>query len=1663
MPRGDALIEGTTFHLLSSDDVRRRSVVEVFEHVLTDRSGEPKINGVLDLRLGTVEPRFRCATCGGTVRTCAGHAGHIELPFPVYNVIFLPQILLVLRCLCCACARPLLLPERIRDLTSNERRPQDRLAKVASVAKDVAACPHDGCGMPVCSYAKTTASSAAADGVASTIVRQWSPAARARMTPDDRSVFAGPFTSCAAHVLFSLVSDADWQTLGFDRSAPTTSNPRDMIITTLVVPPAIIRPTSFHYDSGQGRGTNDLTAALQDIVRQAGKVRALLSRAVFDDDVVRTLGADDGTPMPTDRGPIDSLVLFESLIKTPPSPTLLTAVALLQQCVTAYIFNDPRSVAPTSTSGGTAASVRRQTIGGASSQRSGAPRTSVLGRLKGNTEQGGKVGRWRHSCLGKRSDNTARSVIVPDPALDIDELGVPRRIANTLAVRERVCAYNLKDLTRRVRLGAADGGAMSIIRAADADIGCGSAERDATIDLRSYDAATHGSLVLQIGDMVERHLRDGDTIVFNRQPSLHRKSMMSFRVRIVPNYAFHLNPAVTTPFNADYDGDEMNAHVPTDPKAVAEAKTIMSVGAQLLSGQTNAPCAGLVQDGIIGCWRLTDPRVRVSRTDAMDYVMQLEATHRVDGSIAGRERLPAPADPPFWTGLQIASLPLPRDFSWSNETRTTVVERGEIVAGRLDKRAVGPGGALLGAIVRKCGSMRALVAFSDLQRIALRFLEQRGFSCGARDSVLGANHDTALARNVERVIRATYSAAFDTTVAGTRLQREIVVVRNLGSLMDRIGRALPDVLPSDNALVEMHRSGAKGNAFNLCQITAALGQTLVEGRRPNPRADDSMMRVGGGTAALGTTTTPPFLPCCCAPRPGSRPNPVRLAADRGFIRESYVRGLNPKAYFMHAMGGREGLVDTAVRTAESGYAQRKLMKALEDLKIEHDGTVRDAAANIVQFRYGGDGYEPAELIRQRVDNRFAGLASLIIDRIGPPSDDVRCTFPFYLDDVTRVADEHTGGNDDNTLCGDPFDDPDVAGELTLCESSVLRDLLNGRSPKAVRAALRFATAASDRARVHPGESVGCSAAHSIAQPATQMTLNSFHVAGKSQRHALGLGRLYELIDVRGKRETLSVTVEIPVREPWMDRGAQIARDMKRALVGITLRTLVARFEVVLTYCALPTIGADTSSLAAWRKLAAAVAETKCDDPGEARWLAWAVALGEIDCVDEKRRPHDRCLRFELSPAAMAKHNVDLETVRSAVETVLCGGTTGEHRADWIVVAGTGVAPVIRVCCTSARGRSGKSAGADGCAARGRQLLSSVLVRGVRGVATVEFDTGARMIRVFGCEALGAVLATQCEALDYDRLYCNSPIACAARLGLDYAGMVLASELWRVMRSNGTYIDARHVLLLADSMTHRGYMVPTNRHGLNRLNTDPIVRCCFEQPTDVIRNAALHSESSIMRSVSERVVFGQPIPLGTGTVEVREPETRAQAHAVPTSIMHCTEVGLMPDHFCDLGATNRAELVAYMQPAPAMCAPVPPRLANVWRAGIELLAQKPADADSSSPSIDTADAAAKSSSVDESFLLPPNKRAAQSLSDARDPLRLGSGRRRGTLRKYRLAKRIRSSFRPSTPARETTNESALPAVVSAAEPACGLRVSRRIATAPWRPWSPGPSAETRMGF
>ena len=573
-------------------------------------------------------------------------------------------------------------------------------------------------------------------------------------------------------------------------------------------------------------------------------------------------------------------------------------------------------------------------------QRSGAPTRTLKHRLTG------KTGRLRENMMGKRTNQSARSVVSPDPTLDIDEIGLPVRVATTLTIPEPVNKGNVAHLTRRVRIGARQLGGAATVVCADGtviDLEMCTAERRAQIRLR---VATH----TEGGDVVERYLTDGseragggeaDVVVFNRQPSLHKFGMMGHRVRILPGDTFRLSELAARPYNADFDGDEMNVHVPQSACARAEVRELMMVSQLLISPQGNRPVLGLVQDSLLGVHVLTDPAVRLTRSRMHDLLQHVRfpQLYRVD------ER---PDHPDGYSGRQVVSALLPRiHLERPGDDPPLSIVGGRMRSGQLSKAAVGAAaGGVVQVIAQDYGSPRAARFLSDLQSVVMRFLAVRGFSMGIGACVLPRlDARRAVADAVDRVVSAAAGVINDAETHrtyGMEREAESAVLHITSGALSRTGQVVAEHMAPDNALGTMIRAGSKGNPVNYTQIMGCVGQNCVEGGRI-------------GVAARRT------LPCFA-------PNDRSVEAH-GFVHSSYMQGLQPHEFFFHAMGGREGLVDTAVKTAVTGYLQRRGVKGLEEKAVAHvphdplraRRPVVSARTSLVKLHYGGDGCDAARL------------------------------------------------------------------------------------------------------------------------------------------------------------------------------------------------------------------------------------------------------------------------------------------------------------------------------------------------------------------------------------------------------------------------------------------------------------------------------------------------------------------------------------------------------------------------------------------------------------------------------------------------------------------------------------------------------------------------------
>ena len=575
-------------------------------------------------------------------------------------------------------------------------------------------------------------------------------------------------------------------------------------------------------------------------------------------------------------------------------------------------------------------------------QRSGRPLKSIKERLNG------KHGRVRGNLMGKRVDFSARSVITPDPNLSIKELGVPKKIAMNITRPVLVNKRNIKFLQKLVRNGPdVHPGAKNLDR-----------KRGETISLRYVDRET---LVLEPGDVVHRHMMDGDAVLFNRQPTLHRMSMMSHIVRIMPvGDTFRMNVADTKPYNADFDGDEMNMHMPQDIEAASELRNLAAVPWQIISPASNSSIVGIFQDSLLGAYQFTRKDTAFSKRDAMNLLMSFK---KVDVETLGKKSRISNFDllsqimPPLTLNYKTKTFKEGDDYKTSNGVLD--IQNGVYHRGQLDKGVLGGGSkGLLQRICNDYGNMASADFIDDLQNIVTEYMKTSAFSVGISDLIA----DEATNKEISQVITTTkqkvhdlidqaHIGIFENNTGKTNEEEFETQIKNITSKCEndtgKIGR---ESLSANNRFAIMVKAGSKGSDLNMMMMISCVGQQNVDGKRIPYGFEDR--------------TLPHFNKFDDTP------------GARGFVESSYISGLSPEELFFHAMGGRVGLIDTAVKTSQTGYIQRRLIKGLEDLKVEYDMTVRNNKQKIIQYSYGEDGFDTT-----KVENQMLPLVSMTLDEI----------------------------------------------------------------------------------------------------------------------------------------------------------------------------------------------------------------------------------------------------------------------------------------------------------------------------------------------------------------------------------------------------------------------------------------------------------------------------------------------------------------------------------------------------------------------------------------------------------------------------------------------------------------------------------------------------------
>jgi DNA-directed RNA polymerase II subunit RPB1 len=1286
--------------------------------------------------------------------------------------------------------------------------------------------------------------------------------------------------------IFKLLSDETLQMLGLNKDY---ARPEWMVLTVLPVPPPPVRPSISVDGTGQGmRGEDDLTYKLGDIIRANSRVLQCIQ---------------DGSPQHV-------LTEFDTL---------------LQYHVATYMDNDANGVPQ-------------------AMQKSGRPLKTIRGRLKG------KEGRLRGNLMGKRVDFSARTVITGDPNLSLDQVGVPRSIARTLTYPEVVTKFNISKLTGLVRNGPNQHPGANYVIKADG----------VRLDLKHNKNLD--DLRLQYGWKVERHINDDDVIIFNRQPSLHKESMMGHRVKVMPYSTFRLNLSVTSPYNADFDGDEMNLHVPQSDETRAEIQNLCMVPKQIVSPQKNSPLMGIVQDTLLGAYKMTRKDSFLPIEQVMNIMMWVPDW---DGIVPE----PAILKPrPMWTGKQILSMAIAKEVNivkldddskpgpWNDiADKSLMIMGGQLIFGQITKKIVGASaGGVIHIIFNELSPLDAVAFFNACQRIVCYWLLHWGFSMGVGDAI----PDPATSEKIADCIAKSKKDVEDLILTATQDKLEPLpgmtirgtfeskVQKFLNEGREGGGTAAQNSLKHFNNVVNTVISGSKGSTVNISQMVSLVGQQAVEGQR---------IPFGFKYRTLPHFTKDDYSP-----------------ESRGFVENSYLRGLTPSEFFFHAMAGREGLIDTAVKTAETGYIQRRLVKALEDVMVKYDGTVRNSMGDIVEFIYGEDGLDGAHIEKQKLDiitcseAKFEKTFKLDIVSSGKPpiptsqlevaaeiqgdvevqqyldeefetikadreylrtiiddDDSQQFQLPLNIQRMIESAQARFGIKPQQdrsnlqpietitkvrelldrlvVIRGDDEISKEAQASATYLFKSHLRSRLAFKrlvveyrlNKKALEYVLGELEERFLKAAVAPGEMVGVLAAQSIGEPATQMTLNTFHFAGVSSKNVtLGVPRLKEILNIAANIKTPSMLV----RQEDASGNQQAAKRLRSRIELTTLRSLTHAVELYYDPQVKETlIEADEDMVESYFVFG----EGDENLEAQSKWL--------LRIVLDRKKLLDR----EISISEVA--NTIKEEFKPNLAVIFSDENADEQ--------------IIRVRFIWDGNLQKDEDDEDERDERWmrkleKHLLDDVTLRGVRGIerafirelkVVAENDDRSLILskndprcNEWVLDTTGTALADvlAIEGVDSSKTYCNSFIEILGVLGIEAARAGLLKELGMVLSFDGSYVNHRHMALLVDIMTQRGLLMAITRHGINRNDTGALMRCSFEETVEILLEAAGFGELDDCRGVSENIMLGQLAPMGTGEFDIVMDNSMLLTMVEDNSkVMGATTGG----HFLDQGAATPYDL------------------------------------------------------------------------------------------------------------------------------------------------------------
>ncbi|KAK5638056.1 hypothetical protein RI129_012351 [Pyrocoelia pectoralis] len=1467
------------FSLFTNEDIKKLSVTKISTPLTFDALGYPLPAGLYDRCMGPLNANSEpCRTCNKNFNYCPGHFGHIELPLPVVNPIFHKTLASILKISCLNCFH-IQIPSQIKyclwlqikllnhGLTSEAIDIEGKIQNELSNPSNKIFTRLD----EIKEYEKLMENSTVQlrDRVMNNknteALRNELINSKVKLVVGKTCMHCGKVLSKIQAARNRIVISTSFTEGGVKSNRPKYMTPEE----------------SKHYLQQIWENEKDF---LQEVVPVLANLKVPYPTDTFYFNVI-PVTPPNARPANTLQGRVVESVqsqIYKDILNN--SILLRTIIQVVHNKGDLDVLSIEARGMYTTAQGAT--SIEKLNYGWENLQ---ANIDSLIDHTRDKGSGEGlkqiiekKAGLIRMHMMGKRVNFSARSVITPDPNLNIDEIGVPEEFAKHLTYPVPVTPWNVTELRKIIINGPnTHPGAVQV------EFEDGTIRKINPLDARQQESIVKRLLTPDDKEKkfcgvkkVHRHLCNGDVLLLNRQPTLHKPSIMAHTARILKSEkTLRLHYANCKAYNADFDGDEMNAHFPQNELARSEGYNIAHVCNQYLVPKDGTPLSGLIQDHVISGVRLSMRGRFFSRQDYQQLVCQA-ISFKTDNIVILPPSILKPF--PLWTGKQVLSTVIlnviPRDRqainlmsvakinakAWQSNTPRkwkaggtpfvndsemsegeVIIRRGELLLGVLDKTHYGatPFG-LVHCIYELYGGNYATKLLSSFAKLFTFFLQHDGFTLGVHDILVQDDADKKrrkIIRNLRKIGNSVMTVALD--LAKNSETMDIVKTAehatahnlNIKAIIDREYKTVLDPFTNDinkaclpaglicrfpyNNLQLMVQSGAKGSTVNTMQISCLLGQIELEGKRP--------------PVMISGKTLPSFPIFEFTPRAG------------GFIDGRFMTGIQPQEFFFHCMAGREGLIDTAVKTSRSGYLQRCLIKHLEGLTVGYDLTVRDSDQCVIQFLYGEDGMDvtKTQFLNEKQIHFLKENCGAIIDK------DVVKQMEKHVAEINALIDEQTLWRSKHgdalekrrhspftlfsTTVKDKIDlkntnklsartgrskltkhiiklwqnadcdlkvgftkfcerspnplnsikQPDVAfGSLSDQLQSLMfkHSYFHKKKDKEFRRMLRFKAMQSLCA---PGEPVGLLAAQSIGEPSTQMTLNTFHFAGRGEMNVtLGIPRLREILMMASKN-LKTPSMEIPfLNVPNLDRRV---KHLKKMLTRVAVSDVLEKIDVVAQL--------ETQPL---RQMSYRL---------KFYFLPYELYHSKYNIKPKGVLKHMAKKFFAQMFTLLRKHtkmitNLPLTHKKLDLTSIL------KEVASKSVIFET---PNIKRAITYIKDN--------------RLILRT---------------DGINITEMFKYNNL----------LDLNNLYSNDIHKFSETYGIEAATKVIVKEVQEVFKVYGITVDPRHLLLIADYMMFNGTFEPLSRKGLSS-SSSPLQQMSFEASLNFLKQATLNGsfESSLFSS------------------------------------------------------------------------------------------------------------------------------------------------------------------------------------------------------------------------